>query len=270
MRHRPLPISWCAVLNNWLSDRAKPALLGTLLMLSVASAEAGFPLSTEDTGTLGLGRSKIELTIEHGADRAQGVHERGVVQETAFVHGLLANFNGSFTLPYRDVRSDEAGATHSHGVGDAKFGLKWRYFEQQGLSLGLKAVLTLPTGDAAAQLGSGKSTQAINAITSYESGPWEFDLDLGYKRNGNTRNQREHLGSVSVALVRSLDSRWKVMADIGVASNKNKASNQAPVYLGAGLSFAVTKAVSVDVGVKRALTAVETDFTGLAGLVVRF
>jgi len=198
------------------------------------------------------------------------VHERGIVQETAFVHGLLGNLNGALTLPYRDVRSDEAGGTHAHGVSDAKLGVKWRYFEQQGLSLGLKSVLTLPTGTAAAQLGNGKATQAVNAITSYESGPWEFDLDLGYKRNGNTLNQREHLSSVSVALVRNFDSRWKVMADMGVASNKNKVSNQAPVYLGAGLSFAMTKAVVLNLGVKQALSSVETDFTGLAGLELHF
>ena len=260
------------MLNNFLNDRAGHALLGALLLLSVAPAEAGFPLSTEDPGTLGLGRSKFELTIERGVDRAQGVHERGVVQETSFVHGLLDNLNVFLTLPYRDIRSDEAGAgsAHVHGVGDAKFGLKWRYFEQQGLSLGLKAALTAPTGNDAAQLGGGKSTQAINALASYESGPWEFDLDLGYKRNGNTLNQREHLGSVSVALVRSLDSRWKVMADIGVASNKNKASNQAPVHLGAGLSFALTKSVLLNLGVKQALSSVEADFTGLVGLDLRF
>lgn len=263
---------WCAVQNNFLNDRAGHALLGALLLLSAAPAEAGFPLTTEDTGTLGLGRSKIELAIEYGTDRAQRVHERGVVLEAAFVHGLTANLNGSITLPYRDVRSDEAGAdsTHAHGVGDAKLGLKWRYFERDGLSLGLKAVLTLPTGDVAAQLGSGKPTQAVSVLVGYESGPWGLDFDLGYKRNGNTRNQREQLGSVSVALVRSLDSRWKVMADIGVASNKSKASNQAPAFLGAGLTFAMTKGVRLNLGVKHALNTVETDFTGLAGLDLRF
>ena len=272
MRHRPLPISWCAVRNNWLNDLVGHALFGTLLLLFVAPAEAGFPLSTEDPGTLGLGRSKFELTVEHGVDRAQGVRERGVVQETSIIHGLLDNLNVFLTLPYRNMRSDEAGAGSAHfrGVGDAKLGMKWRYFEQHGLSLGLKAVVILPTGDDAVLVGSGKPTQAVNALASYESGPWEFDLDLGYKRNGNTLNQREHLGSVSVALVRSLDSRWKILADIGVASNKNKASNQAPAYLGAGLSLTITKAVLLNLGVRQALSSVETDFTGLVGVDYRF
>ena len=243
-----------------------------MLMLTVSPlAVAGFPLSTEDTGTLGQGRSKIELIGEWGEDRESGAREVSVTQEISMAHGLLDHLNGFFTLPYRDVRNHAAGiSTHVHGVGDVKFGMKWRYFERGGLSLGVKAVITTPTGDDAEKLGSGKSTQAINAIASYEAGPWEFDFDLGYKRNRNTLNQREQLGSISAALVRRLDNRWKVMADIGVASNKSKKSSQMPAYLGAGASFAMTKDMSLDAGVKYGLTSVETDFTGLVGLNLRF
>lgn len=243
----------------------------TLLLAISPLAVAGFPLSTEDTGTLGQGRSKIELIGEWGEDRESGAREVSVTQEISMVHGLLAHLNGSFTLPYRTVRNHAAGiSTQVRGVGDAKFGMKWRYFERGGLSLGVKAVITAPTGDDAEKLGSGKSTQAINALASYEAGPWEFHFDLGHKRNRNTLNQREQLGSVSAAVVRSLDSRWKVMADIGLASNKNKNSGKVPAFLGAGASFAMTKDMSLDAGVKYGLTAVETDFTGLVGLNLRF
>lgn len=234
-------------------------------------AVAGFPLSTEDTGTLGQGRSKVELTGEWGEDREGGAREVSVTQEISMVHGLFPHLNGSFTLPYRAVRNHAVGInTQVHGVGDVKFGMKWRYFEQGGLSLGVKAVITAPTGDDAEKLGSGKSTQAINAIASYETGPWEFDLDLGYKHNRNTLNQREHLRGISAAVVRSLNNRWKVMADIGVASNKNRNSGKVPAFLGAGASFAMTRDVSLGVGVKHGLTSVETDFTGLVGVILRF
>lgn len=60
------------------------------------------------------------------------------------------------------------------------------------------------------------------------------------------------------------------MADIGVASNKNTSLNETPAYLGAGLSFTIAKDISLDVGVKYGLSSVETDFTGLAGLNLRF
>lgn len=238
----------------------------------VSSVEAGFPLSTEDTGTLGQDRTKIEWNNEWAVDRASGAREVALVSEFAMVHGLLNTLNGFIAVPYRDVRTYEAADSSAHvrGAGDIKLGLKWRYMEQGGLSLGLKTIMTAPTGDDAKQLGSGKSTQAINAIASYETGPWEFDLDLGYKHNGNTLNQREQLGSISFAVVRGLDSGWKIMADIGAASNKNKRSSQALAYLGAGLSYEMSKAVELNLGVKRGISNVETDFTGLAGVALRF
>ena len=241
-----------------------------MLMLAVSPLAAAFPLSTEDTGTLGQGRSKVELTGEWGEERGGGSREVSVTQEISMIHGLLDHLNGFFALPYRDVRTHTAASrTHVGGVGDAKFGMKWRFFERGGLSFGVKAVITAPSGDEVEKLGNGKSTQAINAIASYATGSWKFNFDLGYKRNRNTLSQRERLGSISAAAVRSLDSRWKVMADIGVASNKSERSNQAPAYLGAGLSFAMTKDMSLDVGVKHGLTSVETDFTGLVGLNLR-
>ena len=244
---------------------------GAILMLAVSPFAAGFPLSTEDTGTLGQGRSKVELTGEWGEERESGSREVSVTNELSMAHGLLDNLNGFFTLPYHEVRTHAAGIrTQVRGVGDVKFGMKWRYFEQGGLSLGVKVVMTAPTGSDAEKLGNGKSTQSISTITSYATGSWEFNVDLGYKQNRNTLNQREQLGSISAAAVRSLDSRWKVMADIGVASNKSKRSSQAPAYLGAGLSFAMTKDMSLEAGVKHALTSSETDFTGLLGLNLRF
>ena len=244
---------------------------GAMLMLAVSPFAAGFPLSTEDTGTLGQGRSKVEMTGEWGEERESGSREVSVTNELSMAHGLRDDLNSFFTLPYREVHTHAAGIrTRVRGVGDVKFGMKWRYFEQGDLSLGVKAVITVPTGKDAEKLGNGKPTQGINAITSYATGIWEFNVDLGYKQNRNTLNQRERLGSISAAVIRSLDSRWKVMADIGVASNKSKRSNQAPAYLGAGLSFAMCKDMSLEAGVKHGLTSAETYFTGLLGLNLRF
>lgn len=244
---------------------------GAILMLAISPIAVGFPLSTEDTGTLGQGRSKVELTGEWSEERESGSREVSATNELSMAHGLQDTLNGFFTLPYREVHTHAAGIrTRVRGVGDVKFGMKWRYFEQGGLSLGVKAVITVPTGNDAEKLGNGKSTQGINAVTSYATGLWEFNVDLGYKQNLNTLNPRERLGSISAAVVRSLDSRWKVMADIGVASNKSKRSNQAPAYLGAGLSFAMCKDMSLEAGVKHGLTSAETYFTGLLGLNLRF
>ena len=241
-------------------------------LLMSPRATAGFPLSTEDTGTLGQGRSKIELTGEWSEERENGSQELALTQEISMVHGLADNFNVFFTLPYRGVRTEDTTGNNTtvQGIGDVKFGMKWRYLKHGGWGLGVKAVISAPSGEDAEKLGKGKSTQAINAIFSYETGPWEFDLDLGYKRNRNTLNQREQLGCMSAAVIRSLDSRWNLMADIGTARNKSKNSSQVPAYFGVGLSFAMTKDLSLDMGVKHGLNSVETDFGGLLGVKLRF
>ena len=246
-------------------------LIAAMALLVAVPASAGFPLSTDDAGTLGAGHSKIELTGERDDDKARGVRETSLTQEMALIHGLTENLNGFFAVPRQDVRTEATGSSSRvGGTGDIKIGMKWRYYTQKELSLALKAAITSATGDATKGLGAGRSTQAVNAIASYETGPWEFDLDLGYKHNSNKRNQRQQLGAASVAVVRSLDERWNVMADIGAASNKDRSSARSPAYLGAGLSFMVTKDFSLNFGVKFGLTSVETDFTALAGLSLRF
>ena len=242
-----------------------------LLLVCWPLAAAGFPLNTTDTGTLGLGRLKIEVTNERGVEAEGGSREVSVTNELAIKYGLRDNLDIFLELPHKDERARDAGgnASRVQGVGDAKLGMKWRYFEKDNMSLGLKAVVTVPSGNDQKQLGTGKSTQSFNALLGYQMGPWEFSFDVGYKLNHNTQNQREGLGRVSAAAERSLGSRWKVMADIGVASNKSKSSHQFPAYLGAGLSFSMTKNTSLDAGVKGGLTAAETDLTWLVGMNVR-
>lgn len=243
------------------------------MMLVVSPLAAGFPLTTEDTGTLGSGRSKVEMIGEWGYERENGTREVSVTNEITIVHGLFDSLNGSLTLPYREARIHESlgTSTHARGLGDVKFGMKWRYFEWDGLSLGVKTSITAPTGDDSVQLGSGKSTQAVHAIASYEIAPWELHSNLGYERHRNTQNEREHLAVISAAVVRGgLGSRWKIMADIGLVSNKNKNSNELPVHLGAGLSYVLTKVMSLEAGMKHSLKSAKTDLVWLVGMSLRF
>lgn len=245
----------------------------SLAPLFVAAAAAGaFPLSTEDTGTRGLGKSKIELTSEREVERAQGVREEQTTHELAVAHGLSAHFDASVAYAYRTLheQTDQGGSVRAQGDGDLKIGMKWRFFERSGLSLGLKGRLTVPTADAVRKLGSGKPTQSLDAIASYEINPWALHLNVGYTQNRNTRQQRESLGRASAAVVLRLSSAWKVMADVGVASNKNKDSQQLLAFVGAGLAYAWTPQMKLEAGIKQGLTPAEADFTGLVGVSYQF
>ena len=241
-------------------------------LFTLTPTVCAFPLSTEDTGTQGLGKSKIELTSEREVEREQGAREITATHEIALAHGLLEHFDASIAHTYRTLREQAAqgDSVRAQGVGDIKIGMKWRFYERDGLSFGLKGRFTAPTADAARKLGNGKPTQSFDAIASYATEPWALHFNLGYSHNRNTRQQREHLGRASTALVWRLDGRWKVMADVGVARNKSQSSKQILAFAGAGLAYAWTPQLKFELGIKQGLTPAETDFTGLVGMSYRF
>ena len=256
-------------MNKWFR---RLRVLWFAQLIAVASVAEAFPLSTEDTGTQGQGKSKIELTSEREVEREQGEREMTATHEIAVAHGLLEHFDASIAHTYRTLHAQatQGGSIRAQGVGDLKIGMKWRFFERDGLSLGLKGRLTAPTADAVRKLGSGKPTQSLDAIASYETEAWTLHFNVGYTQNRNTRQQRERLGRASTAVALRLDARWKLMADIGVASNKSKDSQQILAFAGAGITYAWTPQMKFEVGIKQGLTRAEADFTGLAGVNYRF
>lgn len=251
-----------------ISVTALQIFYAATLMLIVNPVAFSFPLTTEDTGTLIQGHSKIELNSERSEDQMNGAQEVSVSNELAFVHGLRDNLNAFVTVPYHNINTQEADGSSSsnRGLGDARIGLKWRYFEQGDFSLGFKGGITAPTGDTAKGLGNGQATYAINAIASYETALLAYHFNLGYTWLPNTNNQRELIENISTAVAFKLSSSWKVMADIGVAGNKNKASNEVLAYVGAGLSYKLRQDLSLDMGVKYGLTNVQTDSAVLIGI----
>lgn len=244
-----------------------------LLMIATPPQLAiGFPLSTEDTGTRGSGNSKIELTIEHGDDKAAGTREIAVSTELSVAHGLLDNLDLFLSLPHHDVRVEQPSqyTLQNQGNGDARTGMKWRFYTNNDLSLGIKTGVVLPTGDETKQLGTGKTNLFTNVIVSYAATLWELHIDIGYLRNHNVFNQRQDLWHTSAAVVHKFDDNWKAMADIATDISRNPAASENPVYSTLGLSVAMNVQLQLNVGLKYGLTPPATDFTWLAGLNLYF
>jgi hypothetical protein len=233
---------------------------------------AGFPLSTEDTGTRGSGRGKVEVVVERGEEQEAGEREVASLAEFAFAYGLRENVDFFFAQPYRWVRVEQVGGdgTQQEGIGDTQFGVKWRYYEHGDLSMGLKAKLTLPRGDDTKKLGQGESTQALNIFATLSAAPWEYHYDLGYKHNRNVHGQREGLWHLSAGGERNFGGRWKLVADIGLDTNKSKSTNERLAFSTLGFSWALKENVKLEGGVKLGLTSPETDITWLIGMSQRF
>jgi len=160
-----------------------------LLIASVPVARAAHPLITEDTGTQGKARWQLEAFGAEGRERATGAQ----LNEYAAVlsYGIVETADVQFGLPWQQRPGS--------GPGDASLDLKWRFFEKDALSLGLKPSITLPTGDEGEGRGTGRVTWGTLFILSYESGPLALHAHAGYRRNRNELGERESLRQIATA-----------------------------------------------------------------------
>ncbi len=252
------------------SRRVTPALLLACILVPLA-AQGAHPLITEDTGTQGHGRSQLELTVERSHEHEDGVRENTVAPQAALSYGLTDNVDAILVIPYRRLttRQDDT-STGAGGFGDIGLDIKWRFFERDGLSLGLKPGATLPTGDHGNGLGTGKTTYSLHFVATHDLPPWAFHLHAGGVRNRNVTDERESLRHFSVAAARSFDKRLKLVADVGTSTNPDRAARSDPAFLILGLIYSVSNAFDVDVGAKFGLTGPEADYSLLGGIALRW
>ena len=150
--------------------------LAFMSLLSCATAAfAMHPLITDDAGTMGTGKSQLELTGEYGHDKEDGITTKTRQGAACLTYGLGESVDLVAGIPYLHVRtSDDTGNNTENGFSDTSLAVKWRFYEHDGLSLAIKPGLTLPTGDDEKELGSGKATYSLFFITSKEKffTPW--------------------------------------------------------------------------------------------------
>jgi hypothetical protein len=176
------------------------------------------------------------------------------------------------TLPYQWKKTDVSDATASDvsGIADISVEVKWRFFEKDGLSFAIKPGITLPAGDKDKDLGTGKATGTLYFITTKLIDPWAFHLNLGYKRNENTVDEREDIWHASLAGEFKIMNKLKLVADIGAERNTEKSSDTNPAFILGGLIYSIRENLDIDFGVKGGLNKAEADITYLAGMALRF
>lgn len=249
----------------------KTALFAASMLLP-AAAFAAHPLVTDDTGTQGTGNFQLELTAEHGHQDEDGSKVRATETAATLTYGATDTLDIVLSHPRFDNRTYADGETTTeNGQGDVELGLKWRFFEKEGISFALKPGLTLPTGDDGNKgLGSGKTTYSMAFVTSIEPQPWAFHMHVGYFRNRNTLDEREDLWHASVGGWRSFGEKLRLIADLGIDTNPDKASSSDPVFLVLGLIYSPSKDLDLDLGVKKEQTGSVTNDVLLGGVTLRF
>jgi len=257
-------------------------MLLTMFIYST-TAFAAHPLITDDTGTQGKGKFQVEVNSEFNYDREkeEGVttKETGGEIGTILSYGILDNIDIVLGTPVQwfKVREDNELTTKNKesGISDLSLEVKWRFYEKDGLSFALKPGITLPTGNEKKGLGNGRPSYGLAFITTKELGPWAFHFNLGYMRNEyKLREDREAIRKdiwhVSLASELEVVKNLKLVGNIGIERNPEKASTRHPAFILGGVIYSISENLDIDFGVKGGLNKSETDFTILAGIAFRF
>jgi hypothetical protein len=242
---------------------------------------AAHPLITDDAGTQGEGKFLFELNGQTSFDKTNSPDDTGANAsaksremeiKTVLTYGVIDNVDAILTIPYQWKRTEVNDATASDvsGIADISVEVKWRFFEKDGLSLAIKPGITLPAGDKDKYLGTGRATGTLYFITTKDVDPWAFHLNLGYKRNENTVDEREDIWHASLAGEFKLMKNLKLVANIGAERNTDKSSDTNPAFLLGGFIYSIRENMDVDFGVKMGLNETEKDYTFLAGMALRF
>jgi len=251
------------------------------MVVMTGTAFGAHPLITDDTGTNGKGTFQLELTGEFAYEEEKSsditVKEKGYEAGAVISAGILDTMDILCGFPYQWNRTEEDGTIVSDedGISDIGLELKWRFFEQNGLSIALKPGLTIPSGDEEKGLGTGKVSYGATFIVTKEVGVFILHMNSGYMHNEyeleeDKDSSEKDLWHISLAGVYQISENLQVTGNIGVEKNSDKDADTDPAFALFGLIYSLTPDVDMDFGFKAGLTSTETDAALLTGLTMRF
>jgi hypothetical protein len=246
--------------------RRSSLALGVALAAVFALARpvaAAHPMLTEDTGTQGRGRVELELGLER--DRDGGSHT--VLFAPQVSYGIVQTVD--FIVQPSWLRVSGA-ASVAGGAGDTVVDAKWRFVEQDDLSLGVRGGVGFPTGNADRGLGAGEATYHLTLIASLATEPLAWHANVGGARQGGADGLRRDLASASIALVWTLRDGLQFTAEIGVGQHPDRSVSTWPAVARCGLIATVDPHLDLDVGVQTRLNDVAPESSILAGATLRW
>lgn len=236
----------------------------TLVILFLFQTEwtfAAHPLITDDTGTQGRGKFQVEFNGEFSDHH--GHHETEV--STTLCAGLGEPSDLVVTAPY--LSRNPEGERSEDGMGDISIEMKWKFYENRGLSFAWKPGIVLATGDEKKGLGEGKKSYSLFLIGTKEMESFVVHLNLGYLKNRQELRDSWH---GCLAAEYRVSEKLTMVTDVGMERNPDRESDTDPAFVLGGMIYSVNEDIDVDCGIKAGLTKAEPDYSILVGLAVRF
>lgn len=247
-----------------------------VLMGAQLPAYAAHPYITDDTGTIGANHWQLELLAENG-EHSNTV--AGATQNDTYTlftpvlsRALADNLDVALGLSHLDIGGG------SSGMGDSAVEFKWRFYEQDKWSMGLKPGVYFSTGDETKGLGNGGTGYGLNFIVSRELEKMRLHGNIAYNRNNYASAlqdaNRSDLWRVSAGFSYVLTDTFNLVGEAG--ANTNQAIND-DFYPGdvagfgmLGMVYSPTSEADYSLGMRNGLNKAYFDTVYLLGATLRW
>jgi long-subunit fatty acid transport protein len=246
---------------------------------------AAHPFITDDTGTQGKANWQLELQGDFLRDeRTAGAVERKDkvnAYTSVLSYGILENLDVQVGVSYLNARTTANGTTlaDESGMADSTVELKWRFYESDGFSLGLKPALLLPTGNEDRGLGTGKTSWGVSLLAAWEAEPWMFLGNVAYTRvrfklPQEAEESRSDLWRVSGGTTYALTEEVRLVGEVGLRSNESRNDAFLPdgtsQFAMLGAIYSPTRKIDFDAGYRKNFNRGESRHAYLVGATFRW
>lgn len=257
----------------------KGALSAFLIAMLAEHAFAALPFISDDAGTIDKGTSQVELSYERSADKetvdGSAVEIDGNQIAATFGHGIAETLDLTlgFARPWGKYVEDDV-SSNEVGTADFTLNAKWRFYEHSGFVFAVKPEIGYSylvgganedhTTSYGGWLIATKETEAL-AVT-LNGGYFYNDYGSATERDAS----RGNIWSISAVATYEVFEGLALGLDVGVSTNPDKSSSKMPAYTLGGAIYSLNKNVDLSLGLKFGITNPEPDFSGIAGLTIRF
>ena len=237
------------------------------LYFMVFSVYAAHPLISEDNGTQGTSGNQVEVNSDFSTKST--INSRTAA--FTYTYGVSDTLDIFFNMP------TTWGATsgQSTGLNDGSAGVKFRFFEKEGLSFGVKPELIIASGNENKGLGTGKNSYSYTLMLEYEYKPLTFLVNFGkafnrYSRQIDLDEKRTSVTRSSFAILAQLNEIITFVTDFGLADSQDRNQIKHPRFLIIGSIFSINENLEFDIGYKKGLNSAEIDRQFGLGITWRF
>jgi len=229
------------------------------------------PLITDNSGTLGRGKSQLELSNGMGYENEHRCVENSTEIAPVFTLGIFEKFDLVLSCPF-EFYSEEMDSTVNRisGFSDLGLEIKYCFYSRKVLSLAVKPGISFPTGNYQKGLGGGKVGGSLFLISSIDITPVLLNANIGYIRNENFCGDVTDIWHVSIDADYEVATNTHIVINTGLERNPDPENIIPPVFGMVGFYYLLSENCEISCGYKCGLTKPENDHAFVYGLTVRF